>query len=134
MLDISKILNQDVLNVIGKNGITSINEAINDSFDSESKRIELEYATRFDELVDNITRKFDDRVEGVIIESVRTTVGDNVNKKMYSLVRDMVNLLENSGIATTEKTKELQSKVNAAEEKLQQAYKEYEDIKQEKDH
>ena len=132
MIDITKLLSPT--DTVSVQSMDRIRSAVVEAITAEREKIESEYSNRFEKLVENISQKFDDKVQGVIVESVKENIGNNVNNKMYSLVRDMVGLLENSGIATTEKTKELQEKLKVADEKLEIAYNDRMEIKDKLDH
>lgn len=113
--------------------IRSLSESIDAEVARQASEIESKTSERFNELVESITRKFDDQVNNVIVENVKANVGKTINAKMYGIIKDIVGLLENAGIATTETTKELQKKMKVADEKLEQAFVEREAIKKQLD-
>lgn len=109
--------------------ITAIEKSVNKSIDTKLEAIEADNARKFDEFVDNITAKFDARVNDVVLESAKDNTGNLVNQKLYGIVKDIANLVESAGITTTEKTKELRQKLKQADEKLENSYKDREEIK-----
>lgn len=109
--------------------VASIEKAINESFDKKIDIIEKENSKKFDSLVESLSEKFDSKVNNVIIESVKDNASEMVTKKFYGIVKDMVNLLEDAGIPTTDATKQLQVKLKDAGSKLQKAYDEVQAVK-----
>jgi hypothetical protein len=105
-------------------------EGINSYYYKKIKEMEDINTKKFEDLVESITNKFDTQVNNAIIESARVNTGNLVNEKLYTIVKDIANLLENSGISTTEKTKELRHKLKVADEQLEKSYEEREVIKE----
>jgi hypothetical protein len=128
-IEIGNILQEKDLKSIPKDNIPAINEAINTALSVKLKEMEDENSKKFSTLVENITKKFDEKVDTTITENLKTNTGNVINKKLYDIVKDVVNLLENSGITVTEKTKELHDKLKTANEKLEEVWKERENIK-----
>ena len=120
------ILTQEELAKISTTAVIKIETSLNEAIES----IEKENARKFDALVENITKKFDEQVNSVILESVKGNTSTMVDNKFYSIVKDIVNLLENSGITTTEETKRLEKEVVNAENKLVQANDELDKTKE----
>lgn len=118
---------------LSSESITSIERAVNESMDSKIKSIESENARKFEDLVENITNKFDSQVNSVVVESAKANTNNLVNQKLYGIVKDIANLLEGAGITTTEKTKELKQKLKKADEKLEESYEERSIIKDQLD-
>lgn len=113
--------------------LASIQEAINTAVKAKYSEIESDNAKKFDNLVEGLTEKFDSQVNTVIMESINGKLGDTINSKFYNIVKDMVNLLESAGIATTEKTKELSAKLQIADREVEKAVKERELVKEQLD-
>lgn len=132
-IEIEKIIPAKDLKHLSPESIQTINESINKANAELIASIEQDNADKFNALVENITNKFDNQVDTVILESFKGNVNKNIDNKMYSLVKDMVNLLENAGITATEKTKEVQEKLMSANKKLEDAFKEREEIKEQLD-
>jgi len=132
-LQIEKILPEKDLKKLSKESIKSINEAmsniVDNAIDVKSKEVETTISGKFNTLVEGITKKFDDQVNTVIVENVKGNVSNSINKKFYTIIKGMVNLLENAGITTTEKTKELQEKLNSAKGNLKKSWDDMEAIK-----
>ena len=132
-MNIETILTEAQLKKLSDSGIKAINEAITTYYDNalNAKQAELEKETsgKFDLLVEGLSKKFDEQVTNVIVENAKHESNNLINSKLYNIVKGVVNLLENSGITTTEKTKELQEKLNKANENLQQSWHEREIVK-----
>ena len=132
-MNIETILTEAQLKKLSDSGIKAINEAITIYYDNalNAKQAELEKETsgKFDLLVEGLSKKFDEQVTNVIVENAKHESNNLINSKLYNIVKGVVNLLENSGITTTEKTKELQEKLNKANENLQQSWHEREIVK-----
>lgn len=132
-MNIETILKEENLKKLSASDIKTINEAVTAQFDAalKAKQSELEKETsgKFDKLVEGLSKKFDEQVTNVIVESTKHGSNEFINTKLYNIVKGVVNLLENSGITTTEKTKELQQKLNKANENLTQAWSEREVVK-----
>ena len=132
-IKIQNILSEEQLKKFSPSEIKVINEAITTKYDSDLKakenELETETSHKFDKLVEGLSSKFDEQVTSVIIESAKVDSSNLINTKLYNIVKGVVNLLENSGITTTEKTKELQEKLNKANQNLEQSWHEREVIK-----
>lgn len=132
-MNIETILKEEHLKKLSDLDIKAINEAITTQFDTalKAKQSELETLTsgKFDKLVEGLSKKFDEQVTNVIIESTKQGSNEFINNKLYNIVKGVVNLLENSGITTTEKTKELQQKLMKANANLEQSWREREVVK-----
>ena len=129
-IEIEKIIPKKDLKNLSVENIKIINEAIDKATDERIASIEKDNSDKFNSLVESITKKFDSQVDNVIMESFKGNINKNIDQKMYNLVKDMVNLLENAGITATEKTKELQEKLGTATKKMEEVYKEHEEIKE----
>lgn len=129
-IEIQTILKKDQLAKLTKEDILSINEAINNEYSKELDVLEKTNSEKFNSLVEGINHKIDEQVSTVILENFKTNASTTINKKFYDIVKGMVNLLENSGITTTEKTKELQDKLAINAEKLEEVWQEREEIKE----
>lgn len=133
-MKIEKVLSEAQLKKLSASDIKAINEAITSETDSilNAKQAELEKETsvKFDKLVEGLSKKFDEQVTNVIVENAKQGSNNLINTKLYNIVKGVVNLLENSGITTTEKTKELQLKLNQANDNLQSAWHEREVVKE----
>jgi len=128
-LELNNLITLDIRNKLSKNELSTLEESINSALNSKIVEIEKKTSDKFNALVENLTKKFDDQVNKTIVESVRDNVSGAVNNKMYKIIADMVNLLESAGIATTETTKALQKKLSVADGNLETAYKERQEIK-----
>jgi len=132
-MNIETILTDVQLKKLSDSDIKAINEAITTQYDSalNAKQAELEKETsgKFDKLVEGLSKKFDEQVTNVIVENAKQDSNNLINSKLYNIVKGVVNLLENSGITTTEKTKELQEKLNKANQNLEQSWHEREIVK-----
>ncbi len=117
-IDISKILDSELLQVLGNDNVNTINKAVNKEFDSRVTRLESDTSNRFETLVENLTEKFDTQVNQVIVEDFRENVGKSVDAKLYDVIKSMANVLESAGIPVTEKTKELQASVKDLEKRI----------------
>lgn len=133
-IDVGKLLSSGTLAKLSVAEVKSINEAIKSEIDSNVAIIESDTRQRFDAMVEGISARFDATVTNTITESVSSKLGDgSVNKKMLSVITDMVSVLENAGIDATEHSKELKVKIKLANEKLEDAYKEREVLKDQLD-
>lgn len=128
-IQLKEILSSNDIKALPASIIPSIEHAINESFDKKIEIIEKSNAKKFDSLVESLSEKFDTKVNNVIIESVKDNASEMVTKKFYGIVKDMVNLLEDAGIPTTDATKQLQVQLKDAGSKLQQAYNEVQAVK-----
>lgn len=133
-IKLENILQEKELKKLSASDIKNINEAIIKHTDGELavKQAELEKETseKFDTLVEGLSNKFDEQVTNVIVENAKSDTNNLINEKLYNIVKGVVNLLENSGITTTEKTKELQEKLIQANNNLEQSWHEREVIKE----
>lgn len=127
------VVSDEQLKALSPEAISSIEKSINESMDAKLESIESDNARKFEDLVQNLTEKFDKQVSNVVVESARANTGNLVNQKLYNIVKDIANLLEGAGITTTEKTKELREKLKKADEKLEQSYEDREAIKDQLD-
>jgi hypothetical protein len=129
-MNIETILTEAQLKKLSDSDIKAINEAITTYYDNtlNAKQAELEKETsgKFELLVEGLSKKFDEQVTNVIVENAKHESNNLINSKLYNIVKGVVNLLENSGITTTEKTKELQEKLNKANENILQSWHERE--------
>ncbi len=128
-IQLKDILNQSDINSLPSSTISSIEKSINEALDKRIDTIEKDNAKKFDSLVEGLSKKFDDKVNNVIVESVKDNASDMVSKKFYGIVKDMVGLLEDAGIPTTDATKKLQVQLKEAGGKLQSAYDEVQAVK-----
>lgn len=128
-LDIQNLITPEIGEKLSKKDLIVLGESVNKAYNDKISEIEKQTSDKFNMLVESLTKKFDEQVNKTIIESVKDNVGNTVNAKLYKIIYEMVNLLENSGISTTERTKELQSKLRLADDNLQGAYKERQEIK-----
>jgi hypothetical protein len=114
--------------------LASINEAINAELNTEVgtrlEELEKENSAKFESLVNGIEKKFDEKVNTAVLENVNEKIGKSINSKFYNLIKDMVGLLENAGIPTTEKTKELQQKLKKKTEDIALHWQEREEMKE----
>lgn len=128
-IQLKDILNQSDINSLSPSTISLIEKSINEALDKRIDTIEKDNAKKFDSLVEGLSKKFDDKVNNVIVESVKDNASDMVSKKFYGIVKDMVGLLEDAGIPTTDATKKLQVQLKEAGGKLQSAYDEVQAVK-----
>lgn len=119
---IENVLPSQTLTVLGEDELKAINEAIDTELVKHKKLIEKDTAVKFESMVDSIHTKFSSQVESAITESVKSHVVDDVSNKMISTITDVINILESSGIYTTERSKELTDKLKKANEDLREAY------------
>jgi len=135
IINVKEILKEEEIGQFSPESLKSINEALNNAvnveFSARTEQLETENAEKFESLVENISKKFDNQVSTVILENVKNNVGKTIDAKFYNIVKSMVNLLESAGIPTTEKTKELQMKLKQSTEKIASQWKEREEIKAE---
>lgn len=130
---LDSVISPEELKLLSPNTIISIEKSINKSLKSKLEAIEVDTARKFDALVDNITEKYEKQVNSVVLESAKVNTNDLINSKLYGIVKDITNLLENAGITTTEKTKELQLKLKKTDKQLETVYKDREEIKEQLD-
>jgi hypothetical protein len=128
-LDIQNLITPEIREKLSKKDLAVLDESVNKAYNEKISEIEKQTSDKFNMLVESLTKKFDEQVNKTIVESVKDNVGNTVNAKLYKIIYEMVNLLENSGISTTERTKELQSKLRLADDNLQSAYRERQEIK-----
>jgi len=128
-IQLKDILSSTEINSLSSTTIRSVEKAINESIDKRIEVIEKENSKKFDALVESLSVKFDNKVNNVIIESVKGNASEMVTQKFYGIVKDMVNLLEDAGIPTTDATKQLQVQLKDAGKKLQTAYNEVQAVK-----
>jgi len=121
------------LKTLSPEAIVAIEKSINESIDSKLESIEVDNAAKFEDLINNITEKYETQVNAVVLESAKANTGDHINHKLYNIVKDIANLLEGSGITTTEKTKELKQKLKKTDEQLETVYQDREEIKSQLD-
>lgn len=133
MILIENILKKEQIAKLSAEAISSINEALNAEIDTRSNNTEIDMKKKFDVMVEGLSDRFNNYVNKAIIESVSTTTGDKINKKMLEVIQSMVSLLENSGIPVTEKTIETREKLRQADEKLKEAYEVREILKKDLD-
>lgn len=128
-IQLKDIISTTDIDSLPSTAIASIEKAINESLDKKIDVIEKENSKKFDSLVESLSEKFDNKVNNVIVESVKGNASEMVTKKFYGIVKDMVNLLEDAGIPTTDATKQLQVQLKDAGSKLQKAYDEVQAVK-----
>lgn len=119
---------------LSKGDISLIENAVNEIIINKINEIEEDNKHKINGLVESIEQKFDEQVNGVILENISDKLGDKINTKMYGVLRDIVGLLENAGIAVTEKTREYAEMLNEANKKVTEALKEREVIKEKHAH
>ena len=128
-IQLKDIINESDINKLSASSITMIEKSINEAIDKKIESLEKENTKKFDSLVEGLSKKFDAKVNNVIVESVKDNASDMVSKKFYGIVKDMVGLLEDAGIPTTDATKKLQVQLKEAGQKLQNAYDEVQAVK-----
>jgi len=129
VIDINKILGKNILKKLTSGDVTAINESINAEYNTRVNKLETDTSNRFETLVENLTEKFDNQVNQVIVEDFRDNVSKTVDTKLYSVIKSVANVLESAGIPVTEKTKELQSTMKDMEKKINDMTDEYEVMK-----
>lgn len=127
--EIENLIAPEIREKLSKKDLNVLEESLHKAYNTKVSEIEKQTSDKFNMLVESLTKKFDEQVNKTIVESVKDNVGNTVNAKFYKIIYEMVNLLESAGISTTERTKELQSKLRLADENLQSAYKERQEIK-----
>lgn len=125
-IDINKILDAKLIKTLGPDAVQVINESVNADFTVRVTKLETDTSNRFEALVENLSEKFDNQVNQVIVEDFRDNVGKTVDTKLYSVIKGVANILESAGIPITEKTKELQSSMKDMEKKINDMTDEYE--------
>jgi len=128
-IQLKDFLNDTELSAMPATVLSKIERSINESIDNKIDTLEKENSKKFDSLVENLTNKFENKVSSVLVENVRGNASDMINKKFYGIIKEMVNLLEDAGIPTTEATKKLQQDLKEADTRLQKAYDERKAIK-----
>ena len=130
MILIENILDKSALAKIDQGTQRRLNEAIDQEVSEHKKSLEVEMAARFDGMVESISQKFDEQVDKTIVESVLDSrLGKDVNDKMVGVITGMIGILESSGLYNSEKTKELAAHLKLANQKVEEAYKEREVLK-----
>lgn len=124
------ILKADDYKKLSSASIASIEASINESLDTKKSELEQNNTTKFESLISDLNRKFNEKVDTAVIESVKSGASDVVNTNLYNIVKGIANLLENSGIIMTEKTKELQRALEDADKRVEESYKAREEIKE----
>lgn len=133
MILIENFLKKEQLQNLTPEVVSSINEALNAEIDKRAAALDADMKKKFDVMVEGLSDRFNNYVNKVIVESVSSTTGDKINKKMFEVIQSMVALLESSGIPVTEQTLEAKEKLRLADEKLKTAYQEREQIKKDLD-
>lgn len=121
---VETVVDKSIVGKLDTNSIKALNEAIDKEISSHKKNIEKETAAKFDKLVESITSKFSTQVDKAIVESVKGSVAEDVNRKLLEAMTGVVNLLEDAGIYTTERTKQLTNQLREANKNLEDAYRE----------
>lgn len=122
-------ITESELNTLSSDAVTAIEKSINRSLNAKLESIEADNATKFENLINTISERYETQVSAVVLESAKSNTGDHINSKLYNIVKDIANLLEGSGITTTEKTKELKQKLKKTDEQLELVYNDREEIK-----
>jgi len=125
-INVNKILDKEILAKLTSEDIQAINESVNADFDGRVNKLESDTSNRFEALVENLTGKFNNQVNQVIVEDFRDNVSRTVDTKLYNVIKSVANVLESAGIPITEKTKELQSSMKDMEKKINDMTDEYE--------
>lgn len=133
MILVENVLDKNVVKNLGRDSIKSLNEAIASEVSVYKQQIENEMSLKFEKLVENISVKFSDQVERAIVENVKSRVAPAVDTKLTDVVTGMINILESAGIYNTEKSKELTGMLKNANQKLEDAFKEREVIREQLD-
>lgn len=131
--DITKILKDNQLKNLNVETIKAINEACNADLNARVSEIEKSNSNKFESFVTGLVGEFDNRVNSVINESVKTNLIGTANEKMFTILKDVANLIESAGIPVTETTKLAQIKLKEADRNLVDAFKEREKLKNELD-
>jgi hypothetical protein len=131
-ITIENLLTEADQKKLSATSIKNINESIAKEMASQVDKIETETKIRFDSMVESISSRFDNTVVGAITEGV-SDVGNGINTKLVGVVTDMIGILENAGIHSTEKTKEIQAKLKVANQNVETAVKEREVVKDQLD-
>jgi hypothetical protein len=84
----------------------------------------------FDNFVESVNKKFDEKISNAILENVKTQKSNIMGDKLYKVVSDIANVLESAGIPTTETTKRLKEELAQSNVELQKVYQARELIKQ----
>lgn len=117
-MNLTKIIDNDILNKLSKSEQESMTESITTYIESENKKLEVQ----FESMVDNISNKFDGMVDNAITESVSANMSSGVNKELYTALESIVTVLESTGVYSSEESKKHKAKVVDANKKLQEAY------------
>lgn len=134
-IDINNILDKKILDKLGADSISTINESVNVEYNARVSKLETDTSQRFESLVESLSSKFDNQVNKAIVENFNDNVGKSVDTKLYGVIKAVANVLESAGIPVTEKTKELQSNMRDMEKKINDMTDEYEVMKEQmKDH
>lgn len=128
MILVENILDKQTVSKLDSSVIQLLNEAMSSEISNNKKRLEADMTSKFEALVENISAKFSGQVNNVIVESVHNRIGKDVNDKLLGVVSNMVTILEDAGVYSTERTKELQKMLRSANEKLEIAFNERKEL------
>ena len=121
---LSNVLDEKTMKKLSKSDITAIEESVNGNVQKISETITEAQEKRFDNMVNDLTKKFENEVSNAVNECVQNQVGGKINEKLLNVVKQIANLLESAGIHTTEETKKLAKRIQEVNDKLKSVYEE----------
>jgi len=129
MLDVKKVLTEAELGKVDGDVLAKLEAAYRADL---SKSLEDEAAkskAKFESLVELVGNKVDEKVSAAVEASVEKMKTDAINGKLFEALQKITAIVEDIGIPATEVTKRLKQELAQADQNLQQAYAEREDIK-----
>lgn len=130
---VENVLDKSIIKSLGGDSVKTLNEAIANEVKMHKMQVEGEMSAKFEKLVENISTKFSAQVDKAIVENVKNRVAPEVDSKLVEIVTGMINVLESAGVYNTEKSKELTGLLKSANQKLEDAFKEREVIREQLD-
>ena len=128
-MDIKKVLTEAECGRLGEEAIQKLENAYRSELGKALKDENDKSAAKFEALVKSVGERVDEKVGKAVTEAVGRMKTDAITSKLYSIVQNMANLLEQAGIPATEVTKRLQQELKTADENLKQAYVDREEVK-----
>ena len=132
--EIRTLIDSETAATLGDSRLDAINESVQGQIDAANLATEKDLGNRFNRMVEKVNATFEAKVNSTVLESVRSGVGTTINSKLYSVVHDIVGLLEGSGLFVSEDTKQIGQLVKAQKAVVAEEYNELTDLqKQQRD-
>jgi hypothetical protein len=128
-MELSKILTEDERARLGDDVVAKLESAYREEIAKVMKEESRKSNAKFESLMQVVGEKVDEKIDAAVNASIAKMKGDAINSKLYEAMEKITAIVEQAGIPATEVTKQLKQELAQADNKLQQAYVDRENIK-----